>query len=216
MDTTEQPGMNCFEYNEPVVYVNINQNEASCYLSQKGYDALDEAQRNADTIKTLEQLFPDSAEREKFIAETGKEMNEKRKEIKREMETVKDCHKTFADELMKKCHKNLMENNIHNIQDMYNEFFNTARSNWDTNNSLKNLRKVAECYAALMKIDALKAKKDTENVDEMKGVNEGILKEMKRLNGLCIKELRTMHENHLADIKEYLKLDFDELISKKQ
>ena len=215
MDSAEQLVMKCFKHNEPVEYVNISQSEASCYLCNKCYNELDEAKRGADTIKTLEQLWPDSVERTNFINETAKEMDEKRREVKSNMETVKDCHKTFADELMKKCHKNLMENNIHNIQDMYNEFFNTARSNWDTNNSLKNLRKVAECFAALMKIEALKAKRTTENIDEMEGVYNGIIKEMERLNGLCKKELSTMHENHLADIKEYLTLDFDELIKKK-
>ena len=207
--------LNCLKYNEPVVFISIGHNDAECFLSQKGFDELTEEKKNSGVFKRVEELFPDATEREQFVDEYSKELDQARKEITNQKETVKDCHDTFTEELMRKCHKNLIDNNLHNIVDMYNETFQLARGNWEEENNIKNLRKLAESYAILLKIEDLQAKrmKNTENVDKL--VIDGILKEMERLEGVIVQQIKDMHSEHLNDILDYVPNDFEKLIKKK-
>ena len=203
--------MKCLKYNEPVVMINLSDKDTETFLSQKGLDELSEEKRGRAVLKTLEELYPDEAERNAFVEEYAAELDQARKEIKNQTETVKDCHDNFSEELMRQCHRNLMNNNLPNILEHYNEQFQLARSQWEEDQDLKSLRKLAEAYAILLKIDDLQKKRGDE-----KDVNEkvllGITNEMERLKKMSIEKIKELHADHLQDILEYVPNNFDELI----
>ena len=203
--------MNCLKYNEPVVAINLSDKDTECFLSQKGLDELPEDKKGRAVIKTVEELFPDEADRKAFFEEYGPELEKSRKEIKNQTETVKDCHDNFSEELMRQCHKNLMNNNLPNILEFYNEQFQLARSSWEEDQDLKSLRKLAECYAVLLKIDDLQKKRGNESEVNEK-VLAGIIKEMERLKKLSHDEIKKLHEEHLEDIKTYIPNNFEDLM----
>ena len=203
--------MKCLKYNEPVVMINISDKDTETFLSEKGLNDLTEEQKSRAVLKTVEELFPDEAERNAFIEEYSQELEKGRKEIKNQTETVKDCHDNFSEELMRQCHRNLMNNNLPNILEFYNEQFQLARSSWEEEADLKSLRKLAECYAILLKIDDLEKKRGSENEVNEKVLN-GIIKEMQRLKKLSNEEIKKLHEEHLQDILDYVPNNFDELM----
>ena len=203
--------MNCLKYNEPVVYINLSDKDTECFLSQKGLDELSEEKKGRAVLKSIEELFPDEAERNAFITEYGAELDKARKEVKDQTETVKDCHDNFSEELMRQCHKNLINNNLPNILEYYNEQFQMARSSWEEEQDLKGLRKLAECYAILLKIDDIQKKRgDQKDVNEK--VLTGISNEMERLKKLSLDEIRKLHEEHLQDIVDYVPNNFEALM----
>ena len=203
--------MKCLRHNEPVIWINISDKDTECFLSETGFNELSEDKKSRGVFKRIDELFPDEGERNEFIAEYTKELEEARKEIKNQTETVKDCHDNFSEELMRQCHKNLMNNNLPNILEFYNEQFQLARSSWEEEQDLKSLRKLAECYAVLLKIDDLQKKRGNESEVNEKVLN-GIIKEMERLKKLSQEEIRKLHEEHLEDIKEYVPNQFDDLM----
>ena len=203
--------MRCLKYNEPVVWINLSDKDTETFLSERYANELSEEKKARAVMKRIDELFPDEAERNEFIAEYSKELDDARKEIKNQTETVKDCHDNFSEELMRQCHKNLMNNNLPNILEFYNEQFQLARSSWEEEQNLKSLRKLAECYAVLLKIDDLQKKRGNESEVNEKVLN-GIIKEMDRLKRLSTEEIRKLHEEHLQDILEYVPNRFDELM----
>ena len=112
---------------------------------------------------------------------------------------------------MRQCHKNLINNNLPNILEYYNEQFQMARSSWEEEQDLKGLRKLAECYAILLKIDDIQKKRgDQKDVNEK--VLTGISNEMERLKKLSLDEIRKLHEEHLQDIVDYVPNNFEALM----
>ena len=203
--------MKCLRTNEPVVVINISDKDTECFLCQTCVDGLPEDKKERAVLKTMEELFPDEAERNKATEEFAADLDAARKEIKNQTETVKDCHDNFSEELMRQCHKNLMNNNLPNILEHYNEQFQLARTSWEEDQDLKSLRKLAESYAILLKIEDLQKKRGDEN-EVNKKVLDGIINEMNRLKKLSIDKIRELHNEHLQDILDYVPNTFDELI----
>ena len=205
--------MKCLRTNEPVVMINISDKDTECFLCQKCVDGLSEEKRGRAVLKTVEELFPDEAARNAFVSEYTVELDKARQEVKNQTETVKDCHDNFSEELMRQCHKNLINNNLPNILDFYNEQFQMSRSSWEEEQNLKGLRKLAESYAILLKIDDIQKKRGNEK-DVNEKVLQGIITEMERLKKLSTEEIRKLHDEHLQDILDYVPNNFDELIKK--
>ena len=203
--------MNCLRTNKPVTHVAVGAETADCFLCEDCVNNMHPDAKSKANLKTWEELFPDQAEREAAIKEFSAEVENYRNEIKNQKETVKDCHDTFCEEMMKQCHQNLLDNNIHNILEAYNERFQQARSDWEDEKSLKNLRKLAESYALLLKIEDLQAKREKgENSDKL--VLDGIVAEMERLKNVCDTEIKELHGKHLEDIKDYIANNFEAYI----
>lgn len=205
--------MKCLRTNKPVTHIALGAETADSFLCADCVKNMHPDAKAKANLKTWEELFPDEAERNAVIAEYAAEAEKYRNEIKNQNETVKDCHETFCEEMMKQCHQNLLDNNIHNILENYNERFQQARSDWEDEKSLKNLRKLAESYAILLKIEDLQAKREKgENSDKL--VIEGIISEMDRLKKVCDEEIKKLHDKHLEDIKDYVANNFGEYIKK--
>ena len=205
--------MNCLTHNKEVTILSVGSDQPEFLLCVDCVEAMSEDRKSKSDLKTLAELVPDEAARKEMVAELTSEVDTHRNEIKNQKETVKDCHDTFCEEMMKQCHQNLLDNNIHNILETYNERFQQARSDWEDDKSLKNLRKLSESYALLLKIEDLQKKRDSkENSDKL--VLDGIKQEMERLQKVCGEQIKGLHDKHLEDIKEHVNNGFEEYVKK--
>ena len=201
--------MNCLKYNEPVIYILLDENVADCFLSQKGFDELPAEQQNSNLCKKIDEVFPDEMERKNFFQEYSEQLENARKEITNQKETVKDCFENFIDEVKSKVHKNITDNNMPNIMDYYNDHFSESRNTWQEENSLKNLRRLAENYAMLLKIKDYKEKANVSKESEQ-SIHECIKKELDRLYIECYKVFEEMHKEHHEGVTEFITNSFAE------
>ena len=164
-------------------------------------------------IIEIDTLFENQEKKLEFIEEYNKNMDSIESETQDKKEILKGAYSEFTHEVLQACHKYYINNSIDNVLENLRNEFEMSKAEYQNQMSQETLRKMAEDYLKLRKVDDA-IKNNSMFIMTKEQIFQNIENELENLNGMVRHQLNNLEDNYKKQLLNVVDYDIERHLDK--